>query len=267
MYPDFSEFSYGYAVTEEIVTKYKARVIGAPRFPSLYEEGKKGGYDVKIPLKGIPIFLQFKLSDYLERTNAKEHKSGLLGVPYYRMSLRPTRHSDQHQLLIALELSGETVFYITPEFHLSSELNKHYLNKQVLINSAAFSPTTIGLLPDQDDHYIVFKKWSAQGFMCSDDPIPIRKVSLEGGFSQALISQGIKERELGAKWLKTISEQLLNILESREAGLFQVELRRDAGGIREIASKRPTIEAIGYMCRTFFNTELIVLADELNQAD
>lgn len=71
MHPDFSEFSYGYAVTEELATKNNARVIAAPRFPSFYEEGRKGGYDVKAPLIGKPVFLQFKLSDYLERRNAK----------------------------------------------------------------------------------------------------------------------------------------------------------------------------------------------------
>jgi hypothetical protein len=66
MNPDFSEFSYGYAVTEELVASLKATVVAAPIFPSLYEEGKKGGgYDVKIPLSGKPIFLQFKLSNHL----------------------------------------------------------------------------------------------------------------------------------------------------------------------------------------------------------
>ncbi|HEB70266.1 MAG TPA: hypothetical protein ENI88_11700 [Desulfobulbus sp.] len=45
MNPDFSEFSYGYAVTEELVTAMKAAVVAAPVFPSLYEEGKKGGYE------------------------------------------------------------------------------------------------------------------------------------------------------------------------------------------------------------------------------
>jgi len=43
MRPDFSEFSYGYAVTEEIVTANKATLVAAPLFPSLYKEGKTGG--------------------------------------------------------------------------------------------------------------------------------------------------------------------------------------------------------------------------------
>lgn len=128
MKPDFSEFSYGYAVTEELVSQDTASVIAAPVFPSLYAEGRKGGgYDVKIPLVGTPVFLQFKLSEQLQRTNAKEHRAGLLSVPYLRMHLRPTRHSDQHNLLLALESSEEAVFYVAPEFVRPDELNSHYL--------------------------------------------------------------------------------------------------------------------------------------------
>jgi len=43
MHSDFSEFSYGYAITEELATLNKAKIVAAPRFPSLYEEGKEGG--------------------------------------------------------------------------------------------------------------------------------------------------------------------------------------------------------------------------------
>lgn len=263
MHADFSEFSYGYAVTEELTTKHKGIVIGAPRFPSLYEEGKKGGYDVKIPLRGRPVFLQFKLSDYLERSNAKEHKNGTLTVPYYRMHLRPARHSDQHQLLLDLEASGESVFYIAPEFHLPSELNSHYLSNQVVTNSAAFSPSAIGPLPDPGDHYIVFHKWASHGYRCSDEAIQASKTSLEGGLLQALIARNAPERDLGEEGLKAISDELLEILESREVPFSLEGRRRDVGGIREIVSSRSTIESIGYMSRTFFSSELVVLPSEL----
>ena len=80
MKPKFSEFSYGYAVTEELIKS--GEVTAPPEFPSLYAEGQLGGgYDVKISF-GIPIFLQFKLSDYLSRSSAKEFKT--IGGPYCR---------------------------------------------------------------------------------------------------------------------------------------------------------------------------------------
>ena len=259
MNPNFSEFSYGYAVTEELVTAMKAAVVAAPVFPSLYEEGKKGGYDVKIPLMGKPVFLQFKLSEYLERTNAKEHRDGVLTVPYYRMHLRPTRHSDQHNLLLDLEASGETVLYIAPEFHLPTELNIYYLNKSVLTNSAAFSPQGIGPLPDDDAHYIVFKRGSSHAFMCSDKPVEIVKTSLKEGLAPLLSEREIQARELGEDGLRSIVETMLKVLEQGEMRLRYQKKSVDIDGIRRITSNRSPVESIGYMARTFFDAELLII--------
>jgi len=41
MTPEISEFSYGFALTNEIVAWATLKI--APIFPSLIEEGKKGG--------------------------------------------------------------------------------------------------------------------------------------------------------------------------------------------------------------------------------
>lgn len=66
MRPWFSEFSYGYAVTEDIV-RSSGPLKAAPAFPSLQEEGSRGGFDVKLDLPASPLFLQFKLSDCMVR--------------------------------------------------------------------------------------------------------------------------------------------------------------------------------------------------------
>ncbi len=86
MKPNISEFSYGYALTSELVRLFGIKGVGAPVFPSLREEGNLG-YDVQIP--GLPLFLQFKLSD--EMVSSTAHQSDLLGVPHLRMHLRPLR--------------------------------------------------------------------------------------------------------------------------------------------------------------------------------
>lgn len=63
MQPDISEFSYGYALTEEFIFRSGMPLRAAPLFPSLLSEGKTGGgFDVSIPFVGYPLFLQFKLS-------------------------------------------------------------------------------------------------------------------------------------------------------------------------------------------------------------
>ena len=64
MKPDIAEFNYGYALTDELIHWHGAGITAVPIFPSLYDEGQPGGgYDVKLDRGGIPLFLQFKLSD------------------------------------------------------------------------------------------------------------------------------------------------------------------------------------------------------------
>jgi hypothetical protein len=256
MRPDFSEYSYGYVVTEEIVTANKATLVAAPLFPSLFKEGKTGGgYDVKIPMKGTPVFLQFKLSDRLERKNAKEYPKPIANLPYYRMHLRPRNHSDQHQLLIDLENLGESVFYIAPEFHLPKELNSYYLSKTVVSNSAAFSPLDLGPLVDDDEHYVVFERGTAVGYFCSDNPVEVKKTSIKEGLNHLLMSRNVQPRILGEGGLRVITERMLDALSRRD----REEQRNVVQELRGILSNRPNIEVAGYIARTFFDAELLIL--------
>ena len=258
MKPDISEFSYGYAVTEELVTKHKAIVVGAPTFPSLYEEGKKGGgYDVKIPIKGNPVFLQFKLSDRLERTTAKEHQSGLLSVPYYRMHLRPLKHSDQHQLLLDLESTGEAVFYIAPEFHLPAELNNFYLSRQVIGNSAAFKPSDIGPLPSNDEHYVVFERAVSFGYRCSDNPKQVARTNLSDGLRAAIPE--MEPRDIRREDIVELSSKMLDVIDRRSSINVHLAEVFDRSSARRILAERDPLEAIGYMALNFFGCELVIV--------
>ncbi|MGN8160354.1 hypothetical protein ACS8YF_16970 [Salinisphaera sp. SWV1] len=261
MKPDISEFSYGYAITEELAAKLGAKLIGAPTFPSLYQEGKiGGGYDVKIPLRATPIFLQFKLSDYLKRSSAKENQLGLVNVPYYRMHLRPLKHSYQHELLLNLENSGESVFYIAPEFYRPDELNSYYLNRSVLAHSAAFSPADIGVLPDDQEHYVVFEKGSTIGYRCSEDPEAIPRIPLREGFRYALRERGVESRTFGQEGMRQISLNMLGSIEKAaflndELGISFTEIL----GARAIIESRGSVESAAYLARTFFGCELLVI--------
>jgi hypothetical protein len=257
-----SEFSYGYTVTEEIVTSLKASVVAAPFFPSLYEEGKVGGgYDVKIE-SGIPIFLQFKLSDYLERPNSKEHRDGHIGIPYYRMHLRSKRNSEQHTLLLDLEAKGESVFYIAPEFHQTSELNDFYLRKSIISNSAAFSPKDIGDIPDDEEHYVVFERGSSHGFFCSNHPVKIRKASLKDGIIKLLQSHNAAIKKLDEPEFRNIADKMIDVLSAAEKRLKLTKDYIDIDGIRRITSNRTPIASIGYMARTFFDAEFLIIPNQ-----
>lgn len=259
MKPDFSEFTYGYAVTEELVHYSGAVVVGAPTFPSLYQEGKSGGFDVNVPFVGVPVFLQFKLCDRLHRTSARESREGILSVPYLRMHIRPAKHSEQHQLLLDLESSGETVFYVAPEFHKPAELNHHYLSKTVVPNSAAFSPKDIGPMPDSNDHYIVFKPGEAHGYRCSQDPREVPKVSLRAGIREALHGRSVDNRKVDDGELRRLSSRMLEVIRGRESAWEQRESSPDTQGIERVLDERTPRESASYIARAFFDAELVLI--------
>lgn len=212
MKPLFSEFSYGYAVTEEI-THSAGPLSVAPVFPSLVQEGQSGGFDVKLGLPGFPLFLQFKLSDCMIRGNADEAKSGLLNVPFYRMHLRPLSHSQQHNLLLNLESTGKMVYYIAPAFHLEPEFNQIYASHTVVSCSVKIRPSDIGPLPDIYEHYIAFQNSAARiGIFRSEI---IRKVDI-GNWEDVIrdVSLEYKRKQISSLRiaLESATEEMVEIV-------------------------------------------------------
>ncbi|WP_433942814.1 hypothetical protein [Paenibacillus sp. SN-8-1] len=171
MKPHFSEFTFGFALTNEIVKKVSSSIGTAPIFPSLYDEGKNGGgFDVNVEIKGKPVFYQFKLSHYMKRRNASERY--LFNGPYYRFELMALRHSDQHNLLLDLEGLGNLVFYCAPKFYESSELNKCFVSSTVTSNTIFVRPSKIGNLPDDEYHSVCFELGNPNVYFCSE-PVKI----------------------------------------------------------------------------------------------
>lgn len=75
---EFSEFSYGYATIEALVQKWRPSLAVAPSFLSLTEEGEPAkGYDASLQPRGVPIFLQFKLSELLVGGSTRETRGGV----------------------------------------------------------------------------------------------------------------------------------------------------------------------------------------------
>lgn len=227
MKPDISEFSYGFALTSELVSRFGWKAIGAPVFPSLIEEGKVG-YDVKIP--GLPLFLQFKLCDEMIKGTASQ--ANLLGVPHLRMHLRPRRHSDQHDLLLALERKGNAVYYACPEFVRAADLNDAYSSSTVASHSAFWSPLAVGPLPDEKDHHIAFKPGAATGYFCSD-PVQVGRTNAEqliGRMFEGLRAE--RARVPTQDYFRALAEELLSIyaaVRTSEGEAFRdFELRRRA---------------------------------------
>lgn len=152
-----SEFSYGFALTHELVLSLGS-LVAAPVFPSLIEEGKAGGgYDVKLEAPGLPLFLQFKRSECLTRGTAREIKSNApLTLPYHRIALTARSDSDQHDMLIELDQAPNTVFYAAPMFHQKDEFDQAFLDGEVRARSFFVSPRAIGSFSDDGAHHLSF---------------------------------------------------------------------------------------------------------------
>lgn len=257
--PDISEFSYGYALTEELVRRSGLPLTAAPLFPSLLAEGRAGGgYDVHLPFVGFPLFLQFKLSDCMIRWSAYECQLGLYTPDFYRMHLRPLKHSQQHDLLLDLESKGYPVYYAAPHFHLPEELNDAYINNQVISRSVFFRPSEIGRLPDDEKHHVSFK-YGSPAYLFSE-PKLVREESeskrlfdsdlLEGYWRYPILDGG-----------RETAERLANdLFACIKENLYAYSwMQPDA--IRLLGELDPW-QQIGYITRAFLGCEALLVAPE-----
>lgn len=263
MKSDFSEFSYGYSVTDELINWYGTPLTAVPIFPSLLQEGRGGGgYDVLLNRRGKPLFLQFKCSRLMKGKTAKARTLGLFNTSYYRMDLRPTRYSDQHPLLLDLEGKGNEVYYIAPAFHLLSELNQAYLGKRVISSSVFFRPFAIGSLPDDEEHYIAFQK-GGMAFRLSE-PSAIDQVLSSETFTRHFV-ESLEKTELTEQALENLEHDLIEMVSLRmrergEIGFLQTQMH--ALPSFEILQGRSVWERIAYFARTFLDCAFFVVTNK-----
>lgn len=249
MKPNISEFSYGYAFVEHLARNAGLTLTAAPNLPSLIREGELG-YDVELRVSGIPLFLQFKLSDRLVRHTAAEAVD--LGIPYFRMHLRPSRHSDQHRLLLELEHEDQLVFYTAPIFSQPGELNDVYLSRTILENSMIVKPSTIGAV-DAEEHYLAFNR--ARDLLICSKP---RKVPDNLTSADYFMNEVRKKLDLSKTGEPTRASSIVSSLvriigKSKERG-FWSDVDSD-----KLISDRPPLVQIAYLARTFLDCETIFL--------
>jgi hypothetical protein len=287
--PQFSEFSFGYALTENLMNGgLLPGVRGAPVFPSLYDEGKlEGGYDVEIPKRGAPLFLQFKIPQVV--TQKSKYFPPGFPLPYYRMHIMSSRYSLQHQSLLSHESRGRLVYYATPLFRTTADLNKHYDKKQVPAKSVFIRPSQIGAL-DDEDHHVAYANGVRVGWRYS------QPVQMQGPIDSQRFFDEVKH-SIPSVELKQSEQQLFvdlgkEIVDSIEEATLKVELqardrprrRRDrysptwqegfslspeqvAQHVKNLAmlrfeqllSRTTPAEAVGYMARFYLDCELLIV--------
>lgn len=178
----YTEFSFGYAFTENLIRSGSSTTpTGAPVFPNLIQEAQLG-YDVRIDLPGCPLFFQYKLPELMVRNRAAEisqHALAGISVPFFRMPLMRQSLSQQHQLLIRLERRFQnTVYYASPGMETLGSFNAAYNAAEVHQRSVLFSPANIGPLPDDKQHVVAYRNGLGHAWFCSD-PQEISALSIE----------------------------------------------------------------------------------------
>jgi hypothetical protein len=164
MNSEFTEFSFGFAVTHELILENSGNVFAAPEFPSLIREGQAGGgYDVRLNF-GTFLFLQFKLSEFMYGRRAPYRS--LIGLPYYRFWITPRWQSQQHGMLVDFGNAGQQVYYAAPIFHLQTDFNVEFQGNTVVNRSAFINPAEISYLADDGDRCVVLNNDEAH--FCSE---------------------------------------------------------------------------------------------------
>jgi hypothetical protein len=204
MTPEISEFSYGFALTNEIVGW--APLTAAPLFPSLIEEGKAGGgYDVKLDRPGIAIYLQFKRAYCMVRATSREISEHNLPIalPFYRFKITESKKSDQHELLLALDEGDNLVLYAAPRFHRLNEINDAWSENRVANRSIFVRPSVIGSL-DTSSHHVAYDDVNA--WLCSE-PTAIHFMQASEILEKMLGRLSDDKRPLRAKLPEMLDEQ------------------------------------------------------------
>ena len=208
-----SEFSFGFAFLHEQTVRNWTQLVAAPVLPSLRREADEG-WDARLPTRGIDFYYQFKLSDCLERSNAKFIRDGSYNDPYYRISLYRRNNSAQHNRLIYHSNRNTHTYYVAPEVRTEEEFNRTFLSSRVMDNSRLIPLARCRRITDSEQHYITFQPGDSS-WMQHSEPTR-RKDSVRGEEVEKLY------RESSKKWQK-IDEEFAVGVYSRAAEIFEEE--------------------------------------------
>ncbi|MBU0734083.1 MAG: hypothetical protein KKG10_08020 [Proteobacteria bacterium] len=256
MNPLISEFSYGYALTEELAAGYRNTLRGAPVFPSLIDEGRSGGYDVELPILGAPLFLQFKLSHYLKKSSALEWYHW--NRPYFRMHLRPLRHSRQHNLLLSWEEVGNEVYYASPMFYHAEELNAAYSGRMMVESSAFFRPQDIGPLPDVEQHCVVFHPSGTVAYFHSEDERPVQLIHGKEWLERVFFGAKQRMSEVSLEMLNELVTSMHNVLFEAIPGWKRQHRETFDRFARH--EKRGLAAYVSYLARTYYDSQFVLIS-------
>lgn len=272
MKAEFSEFSYGFSFTENLI-RSKSSVVSAPLFLNQVRE-YEWGCDLALELDNCfwkPLFFQFKVPDIMTTKRAREISKFSLNIslPFFRMHLHRKNAYNQQRALAKLDNDFlGSAFYATPRFHEYPDLNKHFKNGEVHKHSALFSPTDIdkaNVLSGGGDHAIAYEANKSYGWLCSET----RKI---GSYNideiVEITDKDTRITEMSTeKKIEEIFRSFLEIPSARRYGLTRESIDLEENRIREIIGKRfddqdphsnlPKIQTINSISRSIFGSEML----------
>ncbi|MBI2872621.1 MAG: hypothetical protein HYY00_05455 [Chloroflexi bacterium] len=248
----FSEFSYGFAFTYSFL-KNLPGIRSAPVLPSLLSEGQQGGFDLKLDYPGMPVFFQFKLSDYLIRSNAKLWQ--FYGRPYYRVEITSLRRSKQHNLLKRLATNvTRDVFYAAPLFTSAGAFNQAFLADEVDARSAWISLERLPYLKDYGQHYVTFADPHRPKWNTTEPP-----EELDADFSSEHLLADVRRRietrnipEITRSYLERLREDLTGIVRAEELTTLVPQFRTSV-------DRPELLRDIQFLLTTFLNASMVIL--------
>lgn len=272
--PEFSEFSFGHALVDSIMHGGLKVHSTAPIFPNLKAEGSAGGgYDVEIPARPVPLFLQFKIPQIM--VNRSELMPVGFWAPYYRMHLR-TAPINQHNMLFDLEKNGNWVLYASPMFDKSDDLGRYYSERRVTDETAFFSPCDIGVM-DETAHHVAY----ARGHDCAwarSKPRKLNKSHKAEAVQKELAAACAQAtKQDSTSFISSVLDSVVNAINNN--GKYEVPLDEgvvdfDNAGTaishqktnfgharsRPIEPAEKTLEQIVHLSRTYLDCEFFMLS-------
>lgn len=206
-----SEYSYGYGVTREVGMLLESVGLNAiPYLPNLIDEAGLG-FDVGFERPGLPLLLQFKLGEALQRFVRSDpaQPKPILNSPFWRFRIDTAEVNGQYDLLLKADQGGAEVYYVAPRFSDWPAYVMAFERGEILEHSLILKPSEIDMAMTRQSmsdglHRVVYDKVNV--YVCSE-PAQVQETSLLS-FAERLKSIIISRKQPLGDALKVVHESL-----------------------------------------------------------
>lgn len=188
-------------------------------------------------------------------TRCREAADANFSTPCYRMYLRPAGVSNQHQMLLDLEMQGKEVYYCAPQFHRPAELNAAYLSGTVCIRTFWTRPSEIGALPDNSEHHFSFEQHGNRRARFSEyreNEPGLEFSDVARNLDRQLKSQG--DSALRRENVDELLQVLRTIVEKRANAPLD-----DRGSTLDSPDMSTPLQRVAHYASMFFGSELFIV--------